>query len=76
MATKRGIDQCRMWLRSKAAELDTLDAINAEMCLRVIEDLQKEKDRLGGIINNLLPKKPKMQENEQIFMDFTEEEGK
>ena len=47
MASKRSIDQVNAWLQNKIAEKDTLDSINAELCLNVIESLKTKLDRLG-----------------------------
>lgn len=49
MPSKKGTDQALTWLRSKMAEKDTLDAINAEVCYNVIMDLQRQKDRIGAL---------------------------
>jgi len=44
MPSRKGLEQATTWLRSKMAEGDTLDAINAEVCLNVIADLQKNEE--------------------------------
>lgn len=49
MPSKRGIDQALIWLKSKTAEYDTMDAINAELCIHVIEDLKRQRDSLGAL---------------------------
>lgn len=48
MPSHRGTEQAITWLRSKMAEGDTLDAINAEVCLNVINDLKRQRDNLGA----------------------------
>ena len=48
MPSKKGIDQALTWLRSKSAEKNTLDGINAELCINVIVDLQRQYDRMGA----------------------------
>ncbi len=53
MPSKRGIDQAMTWLKGKAAEKNTLDGVNAELCISVIMDLQRQYDRLGAQFNNL-----------------------
>lgn len=48
MPSKKGIEQALTWLKSKAAEKNTLDGVNAELCINVIMDLQRQYDRLGA----------------------------
>lgn len=48
MPSKKGFDQSVTWLKSKMAERDTLDAINAEVCYNVLIDLKKRKDIIGA----------------------------
>ena len=43
MPSKKGLDQALTWLKSKMAERDTLDAINAEICYNVIMDLKDKR---------------------------------
>lgn len=47
MPSKKALDQSLTWLRSKASERDTLDGINAELCINVIMDLKRQYERLG-----------------------------
>ena len=47
MPSKKGQEQALRWLRNKAAEKNTLDGINAELCINVIYDLQRQYDRLA-----------------------------
>ena len=49
MPSKKGTEQAMTWLRSKMAEKDTLDAINAEVCYNVIVDLQKKRKAIGAL---------------------------
>ena len=53
MPSKKGQEQALNWLRSKAKDPNHLDAINAELCINVIMDLQRQYDRLGSQFNNL-----------------------
>lgn len=53
MPSKKGINQALIWLRSKAHDENTLDSINAELCINVIMDLQRQYDRLGAQFSNL-----------------------
>jgi hypothetical protein len=50
MPSKKSFDQCMLWLNSKAADRDSLDGINAELCINVINDLKAQKDKLGATI--------------------------
>lgn len=49
MPSRKGMEQAMTWLRSKMAEGDTLDAINATVVYNVIVDLRKKKDQIGAI---------------------------
>lgn len=53
MPSKKGIEQALTWLKSKSNEENHLDRINAELCINVIMDLQRQYDRLGAQFNNL-----------------------
>lgn len=53
MPSKKGIEQALTWLKSKAAEKNTLDGVNAELCINVIMDLQRQYDRLGAQFGNV-----------------------
>ena len=49
MPSKKGLEQALTWLKSKMAEKDTLDAINAEVCYNVICDLQEKRKVIGAL---------------------------
>ena len=53
MPSKKAAAQAILWLKNIAAEKDSLDAVNAEIVLTVISDLQKQNTRKGAIIHNL-----------------------
>ena len=53
MPSQKGTEQALTWLRSKAMERDTLDGINAEICLNVISDLQRQNSYKGSIIGRM-----------------------
>lgn len=58
MPSKKGMDQALTWLRSKACDKEnTLDSINAELCINVIMDLRRQCDKLGAQFGNLVNKK-------------------
>ena len=49
MPSKKGTEQALTWLKSKMAEGDTLDAINAEVCYNVIMDLKEKRKVIGAL---------------------------
>lgn len=49
MPSRKGLDQALVWLKSKMAERDTLDAINAEVCYNVIMDLKDKRKVIGAL---------------------------
>lgn len=53
MPSSKGTYQAITWLQSKAADKDSLDGINAEVCLNVIYDLQRQNKRLGALFQEL-----------------------
>lgn len=78
MPSKKGIDQALTWLKSKAAERNTLDGVNAELCINVIMDLQRQYDQLGAKFNNISAyqrqqRELAMRENQ---LSFLEDDGK
>ena len=48
MASRKTREQCMTWLRSMAADRDSLDGINAELCLGLIAEQQNRLDKLGA----------------------------
>ena len=71
MPSKKGTDQAVTWLRSKMAEKDTLDAINAEVCYNVIMDLRRQKESLGAIYQRL----KETTERERAKYDYRRNDG-
>jgi len=59
MPSKKGMEQATTWLKSKMAERDTLDAINAEVCYNVIADLDNQKKKIGALYFREKNKMPK-----------------
>ena len=49
MPSRRGLEQSLTWLKSKMAEKDTLDAVNAEVCYNVLMDLKKRKEVIEAL---------------------------
>lgn len=78
MPSKRGIDQALTWLKNKATDKNTLDGVNAELCINVIMDLQRQYDRLGAKFNSISSyqrqkREMAMRENQVCFL---EDDGK
>lgn len=74
MPSKKGIDQALTWLKGKACDKNTLDGINAELCINVIMDLQRQYDRLGSQFNNIknsryTDKAAVMEEEQMSFLE-------
>lgn len=63
MAGRRSKEQAMTWLRSMAADKNSLDGINAELCLNLIEDQQKKLDRLGTQFNHVRNERNAMRED-------------
>lgn len=49
MPSRKSLEQALTWLRSKMAEKDTLDAINAEVTYNVLMDIQKRRKMIGAL---------------------------
>jgi len=75
MPSKKGIDQALTWLKGKANDKsNSLDSINAELCMNVIMDLQRQYDRLGAQFNNVKNARfkgsdPEIDEEQLTFLD-------
>ena len=65
MPSRKGMDQALTWLRSKMAEGDTLDAVNAEVCYNVICDLQEKKKVIGALYHQAHTANKRFQEMER-----------
>lgn len=75
MPNKKTVDQAMIWLKSIAADKNSLDGINAQTCLNVISHLQKQLNVKGVIIYELrkrLRKDDKTNDDfEQMMMNLT-----
>ena len=49
MPSRKGLEQALTWLRSKMAEKDTLDAVNAEVTYNVLMDIQNKRKVIGAL---------------------------
>lgn len=47
MASKKSNEQAILWLRSMAADKNSLDGINAELCLNIIFEQRERLEKLG-----------------------------
>ena len=72
MPSRKGMEQALTWLRSKMAERDTLDAINAEVCFNVLMDMKRQKEQIGALYNGARMKLEE-QSTRGYFMSGVEE---
>ena len=56
MPSKKSIDQAISWLTSLSSDKNSLDGINAQVCLNVIFSLIKQSNAKGAIIYGLRKK--------------------
>lgn len=87
MPSRKGFEQAITWLRSKMAEGDTLDAINAELTYNVMLDLKAKREKIGvlyyqsNLANRLAQERIKQIEDlryeipKRGIQDLTEEPG-
>ena len=70
MASKRTKEQCITWLKSVAADKNSLDGINAELCLNLIDEQKNRLDKLGMQFHQLQTERDKLRDQmhlEDIF---------
>ena len=48
MASRKTNEQCLTWLESVAADKNSLDGINAELCLNLIREQKDRLEKLGA----------------------------
>lgn len=48
MANRRTNEQAMIWLKSMAADRNSLDGINAELCLNLIQEQKDRLEKLGA----------------------------
>ena len=53
MPSKRSYEQAVTWLNSKAADRDSLDGINAQLVLNILEEYRRTVNIKGAIIGSL-----------------------
>ena len=77
MASKRTKEQCMIWLKSKAADENSLDGINAQLVLNVLEEKEKRLEKLGIQFKMVENDRNRLREVIDIFTsdhDLTDEE--
>lgn len=72
MPSKKGQEQAISWLKNKVKSENTLDSINAELCLNVIYDLQRQYDRLGAQFGHLSSNLKKERDTKEEQLSFLE----
>lgn len=58
MSSKKANEQAMTWLRSIAADKNSMDGINAELVINIIEDLRRQLNSKGVVIGNLMRERP------------------
>ena len=77
MPSRKGLEQALTWLKSKMAEANTLDAINAEVCYNVILDLQEKRRVIGALYHQTNTAKKRAQEKlDEMELDRLYESAK
>ena len=77
MASRRTNEQCITWLRSMAADTNSLDGINAQLVLNVIEEKNNRLEKLGAQFKMVENDRNRLREVIDIFNNdhkFTEDE--
>ena len=64
MPSRRGLEQALTWLKSKMAEKDTLDAVNAEVCYNVMMDIQSKRKTIGALYHLTYTENKRLKEKE------------
>lgn len=70
MASRRTNEQCLTWLRSMAADKNSLDGINAELCLNLIYEQKERLEKLGAQFHQVQTERNKLRDQihlEDIF---------
>lgn len=65
MPSRKGLEQALTWLKSKMAEKDTLDAINAEVTYNVLMDIQSKRKVIGALYHQSYTAKKNAEEKLQ-----------
>ena len=70
MTKRRSYEQAMTWLNSKAADKDSLDGINAELCINLIEDLRARLDKLGAQFQQMKNSRDKLLDDLESLGNF------
>ena len=73
MPSKKATEQAMTWLNSMAADKNSLDGINAELCINVILDLRKKLEKLGAQFNAMKQTYSQMKRPKETFWDALSE---
>lgn len=73
MPSKKATEQAMTWLNSMAADKNSLDGINAELCINVIADLRKKLEKLGAQFNAMKQAYSQMKRPKEDFWDSLSE---
>lgn len=69
MPSKKATEQAMTWLNSMAADKNSLDGVNAELCINVILDLRKKLEKLGAQFNAMKQTCYQMKRPKENFWD-------
>ena len=75
MPSKKAMDQCLTWLNSKAADKDSLDGINAEICLNVILEQKEKLNKLGAQFHQVRKERDILRETPHLEDLFDKEKA-
>ena len=68
MGSRRANEQCITWLKSMAADQNSLDGINAELCLNLIQEQKDRLERLGAQFQQIKASRDQLMKEKE--MDF------
>ena len=72
MPSQRAMEQALNWLRSMAMDRNSMNGINAEICLNVIADLKRQNEEKGFLIAKYKGKRLEREtEAEKKYMQIT-----
>ena len=54
MPSRKSYEQVMMWLNSKAADCDSLDGINAQLAINIINEYREQLNKKGIYIRRLI----------------------
>ena len=66
MASRRTNEQCLTWLRSMAADRNSMDGINAELCLSLIQEQKDRLEKLGAQFSQVKKERDILKEQDHL----------